>query len=77
MSGRVRPPVAGQRTKPPETPVLGEMWPDGSVLRNKTNKILGLTIRQSDGSYTVWRLEPVYIGTTKDYASAHSLLVKE
>jgi len=50
----------------------------GSELRDgRTGMLLGWTVRQPDGSYAVFRCEPVGIGTAKDYPSAHALLTKD
>lgn len=66
---RQRPP-ADVDTKPPEN------WPNGCVLRDRNNVILGLTFREKDGSYRVFKLQPIFVGKAPNHMEAHSLLTK-
>jgi hypothetical protein len=52
------------RSVQPKSPP--ESWPNGCVLRDNANKILGITVRNKNGSVDVWRLEPVFVGTAPD-----------
>ena len=45
--------------------------------RAMNGRLLGWAHKMSDGSYQVFRATPSFLGATKTYAEAHSLLTKD
>lgn len=70
-------PRAPAKVEPRKTVPAPDVWPSGAELYEQgTRKLIGITVRQPDGSYHVWKVQMVDAGEAKDHVGALALLAR-